>query len=193
MLLETISEVDPLLRFTSEEVRRLADYTKSSYFKHLRLYDFVLNSKSQINEVKRLTLHVTPPAIAASLSDALLLGQEEALTYEDDVEVVKVEVVGRKEAVKEENRKREEMEARKAQGIKDEEEEDADMKGINDDKLKKAKVDKETKIIINNQMNNFEGNIAKTMEERARQLDEKVNQGGAGAKKGKYYKELNYK
>jgi len=183
--------VDPLLRFTSEEVRRLADYTKSSYFKHLRLYDFVLNSKSQINEVKRLTLHVTAPTIAASLSDALLLGQEEALTYEDDIEVIKVEVQARKEAVKEENRKREEQEARKAQGIKDEEEdEDDDLKGIHDDKLKKAKVDKETKIIINNQMNTLEGNIAKTMEERARQLDDKVNQGGAGAKKGKNYPEL---
>ena len=46
---------------------------------------------------------------------------------------------------------------------------------------------KGTKDVINNPMNNLETNIIKTMEERARQLDDKINQGAAGAsaKKGK--------
>lgn len=134
-----------------------------------------------------MTLNVTNPIIAPSLNDALLLGQEEALTYEDDLEVIRHEVVSRKEAVLEEQRKKEEAEARKAQGIKDDEEDadptlkDEDLKTIADEKLRKANVDKGTKIVINNQMNNLENNILKTMEERARQLDDKINQGAAGA------------
>lgn len=69
-------------------MKRIADYMKDSYFKHLRLYDFVLNNK-QLCEVKRLVVNVNEPIIAASLSDALLLGSEEALGYEDDTECVR--------------------------------------------------------------------------------------------------------
>ena len=90
-----------------------------------------------------------------------------------------------------ENRRREEAEARKAQGIKDAGEDedgdptlkDEDLKNIADDRLRKANIDKGTKVVINNQMNTLESNIQKTMEERARQLDEKVNQGAGSAKK----------
>ena len=97
----------------------------------------------------------------------------------------------RKEAVLAENRRREEAEARKAQGIKDAGEDedgdptlkDEDLKNIADDRLRKANIDKGTKVVINNQMNTLESNIQKTMEERARQLDEKVNQGAGSAKK----------
>ena len=182
-----------MLKFSGEELRRIADYAKSSYFKHLRLYDFVFNNKTQLNEVKRLTLNVTAPIMAPNLSDALLLGQEEALTYEDEIEVVRHEIVSRKDAVIAENKRREEAEARKAQGIVDEEEggdptlKDEELKNIADERLRKANIDKGTKVVINNQMNNLENNILKTMEEKARQLDDKINQGGAGgsAKKGK--------
>lgn len=64
---------------------------KDSYFKHLRVYDYVLNNK-QLCEVKRLTVNLNTPIVAASLSDALLLGSEEALGYEDDVELVRADV-----------------------------------------------------------------------------------------------------
>lgn len=66
---------------------------KDSYFRHLRLYEYVLNNK-QLSEVKRLTLNVNQPLISPSLGDALLLGQEEALPYEDDLEVVRNEIIG---------------------------------------------------------------------------------------------------
>jgi hypothetical protein len=56
------------------------------------LYDFVLNNK-QLNEMKRLTINYNEPIIATSLNDALLLGAEEALTYEDDVGVVRNDVI----------------------------------------------------------------------------------------------------
>jgi len=50
-----INEPEPKLKFTTEEVKRIADYAKDSYFKHLRLYDYVLNNK-QLCEVKRLNI-----------------------------------------------------------------------------------------------------------------------------------------
>lgn len=121
-----------------------------------------------------MTLNVTNPIIAPTLNDALLIAQEEALAYEDDIEVIRHEVVSRKEAILAEYRRREEAEARKAQGIQDDAEDadptlkDEDLKNIADERLRKANLDKETKLVINNQMNTLENNIMKTMEDRAR-------------------------
>ena len=53
----------------------IADYAKGSYFKHLRLYDYVLNNK-QMSEVKRIQLKRNEPKVALSLDAALLLGAE---------------------------------------------------------------------------------------------------------------------
>jgi len=38
---------DPVqaLKFNPEEIKRIMNYAKESYFKHLRLYDYVLNNK----------------------------------------------------------------------------------------------------------------------------------------------------
>lgn len=88
LLFEAMSDREPALQLTQEEVKRVADYMKESYFKHLRLYDFVLNNK-QLCEVKRLTLNVNEPIVPPALSDALLLGAEEALGFEDDTELVR--------------------------------------------------------------------------------------------------------
>lgn len=71
--LEMLNETDKVLSFSLEEVKRIADYAKESYFKHLRLYDYVLNNK-QLCEVKRITMQVNEPVIATNLFDALLLG-----------------------------------------------------------------------------------------------------------------------
>lgn len=68
------------------------DYGKDSYFKHLRLYDYVLNNK-QLSEVKRLTLQANPPIIAGNLNDALLLGSEEQLGYEDEDEELRQSII----------------------------------------------------------------------------------------------------
>jgi ATP phosphoribosyltransferase len=98
-LFEALGETEACLKLSQEEVRRIADYMQQSYFKHLRLYDFVLNNK-QLCEVKRLTLHANEPTIAPTLGDALLLGAEEAIPYEDDLEVVRLDVLAQQEAIR---------------------------------------------------------------------------------------------
>jgi hypothetical protein len=76
MLLDLILEKEKALRFTTEEVKRVTLYMHKTYFKHIRLYDYMLNNK-QLSEVKRITFQANVPIIATSLSDALLLGSEE--------------------------------------------------------------------------------------------------------------------
>jgi hypothetical protein len=88
LVIERIEEPEKALAFSQEEAKRIAEYLKESYFKHIKLYDYVLNNK-QLSEVKRILVNVNEPLIAPSLSDALLLGAEEALAYEEDVEAVR--------------------------------------------------------------------------------------------------------
>lgn len=95
LCLEMINEPEPQLKFTAEEVKRIADYTKDSYFKHFRLYDYVLNNK-QLCEVKRLNIQMNNPIIASNLNDALLLGSEEMLVYEDEDEELRLEIIRKK-------------------------------------------------------------------------------------------------
>ncbi|TNV84677.1 hypothetical protein FGO68_gene7054 [Halteria grandinella] len=176
LLFEQLNEEEPALKFTSEELRRIADYMKESYFKHLRLYDYVLNNK-QLCEVKRLTINVNEPIVAASLGDALLLGQEEALGYEDDVELVRADIRAQKDQITLDRKKREEADARRAQGLETEEDEtlmDSELKGIQDERLRRAKIDKESKLIINGHTEKLDGTINQTMDERYKQLEEKV-------------------
>ena len=54
----------------------MVEYAKDSYFKHLRLYDYVLNNK-ELSEVKRIILQSNEPIIAQNLNNALSLGHEE--------------------------------------------------------------------------------------------------------------------
>lgn len=53
--METINESEKEMRFTGEEIKRIAAYAKESYFKHLRLFDYVLNNK-QLCEIKRINI-----------------------------------------------------------------------------------------------------------------------------------------
>ena len=181
LLLELLGEAEPTLKFTGEELRRLADYMKESYFKHLRLYDFVLNNK-QLCEVKRLTINYNAPIVAASLSDALLLGAEEALGYEDDVEAVRVDIHSQKEKIKAAHKKQAEIEARRAAGLETEEDEtlkDEELREIADDRLRRAKIDKESKMIIHGKEKDLDYNITRTIDERQRMLQEKISIGAS--------------
>lgn len=56
----------------------------------------MLNNK-QLCEVKRVQINVNEPLLAPSLSEALLLGAEEALTYDDDIEVVRHDIQNKKD------------------------------------------------------------------------------------------------
>lgn len=90
--MDTLHEAEKEMRFSAEEVKRVADYAKESYFKHLRLFDYVLNNK-QLCEIKRINVHLNPPMIASNLNDALLLGAEESLGYEDEDEEVRLQII----------------------------------------------------------------------------------------------------
>ena len=68
-----------------------------------------------------------------------------------------------KQALLSERLRKEEAEARKAQGIEDSD--DEDMKGM-DERLRKARIGKESKIIIHEKMTSFDTNLNKTMEDR---------------------------
>ena len=53
------------------------------------------------------------------------------------------------------------------------EESDEDLKGL-DDKLKNANLDKESKLIIHGKLSSFDNIIQKTLDEKAKQLEEKL-------------------
>ena len=105
LLFATLNESVVDLKFSGEEVKRIADYAKESYFKHLRLYDYVLNNK-QLCEVKRVTINQNEPVLAPSLNEALILGAEETLAYEEDAETIRNEVVLKKQAMLADQQKR---------------------------------------------------------------------------------------
>lgn len=63
-------------RITIEQARRLATYTHSTYFRHLRLYDFVLKN-TKLSEVKRVFLPVASPQCGDELSKAITLFDSE--------------------------------------------------------------------------------------------------------------------
>ena len=44
---------NPALQLNKQDGKRLIEYAQESYFKHLRLYEFVFNNKAP-NEVKRI-------------------------------------------------------------------------------------------------------------------------------------------
>lgn len=97
--------------------------------------------------------------------------------YEDDVELVRADIRAQKDQIKQERKKREEADARRAQGLETEEDEtlmDSELKGIQDERLRRAKIDKESKLIINGHTEKLDGTINQTMDERYKQLEEKV-------------------
>ena len=73
------------------------------------------------------------------------------------------------------------MREKAERGEQDDDDNDVEMKGM-DEKLKRSTINKESKIIIHGQMRNLDSMLAKTMEEKQRLLDEKLNQAGAKKK-----------
>lgn len=54
------------------------------------------------------------------------------------------------------------------------EDSDEDLKGL-DERLKKANIQKESKLIIHDKLTKLGDNLTKTMDDRQKQLDEKVS------------------
>ena len=62
-------------RVTVEQARRVAMYAHETYFRHLRLFDFVLKN-TKLSEVKRVFIPVEMPNAGKDLSTALTLADE---------------------------------------------------------------------------------------------------------------------
>ena len=61
---------NPALKFTKEEAKRILKYAQESYFKHLKLYEFVFNNKTA-SELKRINFPQESAKQAPALSQAL--------------------------------------------------------------------------------------------------------------------------
>ena len=53
LIMKHVHLKNPAMKLNKHEATRLIEYAKDSYFKHLRLYEFVFNNKAP-NEVKRI-------------------------------------------------------------------------------------------------------------------------------------------
>ena len=69
-LFKHLHEKNPALRFSKEECIRIMGYASESYFKHLRLYEYVFNNKTA-SEIKRINFNQDEARVAGSLSKAL--------------------------------------------------------------------------------------------------------------------------
>ena len=66
-----------IARISMEQARRLAIYLHETYFRHLRLYDFVFKN-AKMSEVKRITLTVAEPLCGPGLEQAMSMAFEDA-------------------------------------------------------------------------------------------------------------------
>ena len=62
-------------RLTVEQAGRLGIYVHETFFRHLRLYDFVLKN-TKLSEVKRVTIPISEPKSGDLLDKAMVLAGE---------------------------------------------------------------------------------------------------------------------
>ena len=72
---------NPALKLNKQEAKRLIEYAKESYFKHLRLYEFVFNNKSP-NEVKRITFKEEQARNEMPLGNALQISAGRQMVFQ---------------------------------------------------------------------------------------------------------------
>lgn len=71
-LIESVLEdSDPSARLNGAECRRVIDYAQRTFFKHLRLYDFVFKN-AKTSEKKYIRLSKMVPQIGQSLGSAMV-------------------------------------------------------------------------------------------------------------------------
>ena len=73
---------NPALQLNKYEAKRLIEYAKESYFKHLRLYEFVFNNKAP-NEVKRITFKEEQARNEMPLATALQISVGRPVAFQD--------------------------------------------------------------------------------------------------------------
>ena len=72
---QTIEHEHEPARISMEQARRIALYVHETYFRHLRLYDFVLKN-TKLSEVKRVHIAVPEPKSGEDLSKAMVLADD---------------------------------------------------------------------------------------------------------------------
>ena len=70
LIKQALLDKEECLRLTKEEARLIVEYGVNSYFRHLRLYEFVLNNKTA-SEMKRVNFTQEQARKPAPLDRAL--------------------------------------------------------------------------------------------------------------------------
>ena len=70
-------------KISVEQARRLAMYMHETYFRHLRLYDFVLKN-TKLSEVKRVVIPIAEPKSGDDLNKAMVIADPETLQMPTD-------------------------------------------------------------------------------------------------------------
>ena len=73
LIMGAIDHPDADTRITVEQARRLTQYAHETFFRHLRLYDYVLKN-TKLSEVKKVTLPRSDPKCGDPLGKAMMLG-----------------------------------------------------------------------------------------------------------------------
>ena len=73
-LMKFVVEKVPVLKLTKETAKRVLLYCQDSYFKHMRLYEFIFNNTSP-NEMKRINFVMETVKTAKPLSKALMISE----------------------------------------------------------------------------------------------------------------------
>ena len=74
LIMQQIHEPNPVLNINPEDASRIVDYGQRSYFKHLRLYEYVFNNK-QASEIKRINFVQEQTIQSGPLQQALCISK----------------------------------------------------------------------------------------------------------------------
>ena len=77
MIMAKLHEKNPALKLNKEEAKKIAAYAQESYFKHLRLYEFVFNNKTA-SEMKNIKFKQDVAKTAGPLTQALQISSGRA-------------------------------------------------------------------------------------------------------------------
>ena len=69
---QILTHFDEASRLTPEQVRRLIKYSEQTFFKHVRLYDYVLKN-TKLCEKKYINLPIAEPSSGENLNAAMVI------------------------------------------------------------------------------------------------------------------------
>ena len=72
--MKQLQETVPVIRLSKEEAKRIIKYAQETYFRHMRLYEFVFNNNSE-NEMKRINFKQEAARTARPLGKALQISE----------------------------------------------------------------------------------------------------------------------